>query len=326
MTSTTSFTRLARLLSALGLCLSTACAHAAYPEKAITIVVPFTAGGSSDAITRSLAEGMSARLKVPVLVENRTGANTLVGLEHVARSPADGYTLFLHQTTTATMPVMSKDMRVDPLKVLTSVGICATSEVWLVGTGKMPAKNWAEFVAYAKANPGTASYGFAGGYLQLLVEYMMKRDKVDAVPIAFKGSADLQQALMAGTVSAGITILPNAQTFLKDGRLRVLAVTGSKRLSTMPDVQTISEAGFPEARAENITFWGVSAPTGTPKAVLDQLNAALVDAVKQPAYAQRLAAFDAQPTSSSPEQMNEFAQGTVRLWTEIAQKVGFKPE
>jgi tripartite-type tricarboxylate transporter receptor subunit TctC len=315
---------LACLATVLGLGLGTA--QAAYPEKPITIVVPFSAGGITDVMARMLGEGMTQRLKQPVIVENKPGANTMIGLETVARAAPDGYTLFLHTTATSTAPIMSKDVRTDPAKVLAPVSLIATSEVVLVGSGKIPAKNWAEFVAYSKANPGKTSYGYAGGYLKLLGDYMAQRDKLDAVPILYRGSTDVQQALLSGNLSVGITTLSNVQAFLQDGRLKVLAVSGNKRAPSLPQVPTISESGFPEIQAENITFYGIAAPVGTPQPILDQLSAVIAEVVRTPAYQQRVATFDAQATSSTPEQMNDFAVGTARKWSDIARKVGFKPE
>ncbi|HSV82871.1 MAG TPA: tripartite tricarboxylate transporter substrate binding protein [Ramlibacter sp.] len=301
-------------------------ASAAWPEKPLTIVVPFTAGGITDVMARLVAEGMSTRLKQTVIVENKPGGNTFIGLETVSRAPADGYTLFLHQTATAAAPVITKDVKIDPAKVLAPVGLVATSEVVLVGSGKMPARTWQEFVAYSKANPKTASYGYAGGYLQLLGDYLMKRDNLDAVPVLYRGSADVQQALLGGTLSVGITTLSNVEQFLKDGRLNVLAVSGKNRAPSLPNVPTINEIGFPEIQAENITFYGLAAPAGTPKAVIDQLNAVISEVVKEPAYQRRIAQFDAAAASSTPEQMGEIASNTVRKWGDIARKIGYKPQ
>ena len=323
-TAVNRYSLVAGLLIAFGLMGGSA--RAEFPEKQISIVVPFSPGGVTDVLGRLIGEGISSRLKQPVLIENRTGAGSMVGLEYFSRAPADGYVLFLVNPATAALTVLFNDVRVDPSKVIAPVSLIATGEIGLVGTGTLPIRNWAEFVAYGKANPGKLSYGNVGGFVALLGDYMVKRDNLDAVSVRYRGSSDVQQALVAGTLSVGIITATGLEAFTKDGRLKILAVSGRKRSASLPEVQTITEAGFSELDAAEMNYFGIGAPTGTPRAVIQRLNEVIADVVRSPAYRQRVASFDYEPVSSTPEKLGEVFFGSIRKWSEVARKINYKPE
>ena len=286
-----------RLLSSLILCAPFAAAllpHAAqaqdsYPDKPVRFVTNFPARGPLDILGRALAIPLQAELKQPFVLDNRPGAGGNIGADLAAKSPADGYTVLLTIDTTftinphvyKTMPFAAKDLK--PLMIFSSS--CLAFGV----NPAVPAKNLAEFIALLKANPGKYAYASsgAGGIGHLDGELFKSLTKTDMVHVPYRGSGPALNDVIAGQVNAQFDNLPSSMPHIQAGKLRALAVAAPKRLPALPDVPTFTEGGLPEM--DNMAWYGLVAPAGTPQAVVDRIHDATVKALKDPKIAQRLA-------------------------------------
>ncbi|HVE51047.1 MAG TPA: tripartite tricarboxylate transporter substrate binding protein [Casimicrobiaceae bacterium] len=244
-----------------------------YPNKPIRLVVPFPAGGSTDIIGRLVAQKLSERLGQSVVVDNRGGAGGTIGTDNAAKSPADGYTLLLSTTSTlAVAPAAYSKLGYDPVRDFAPVSLVAITPYLLVVNTGVKANTLAEFVALAKSQPAKLNYASAGNgtTTHLAMEMLKDAAGVDVVHIPFKGNAPAEVAVLAGDVQALFGSMPAILQQTKAGKLRPLAVGSSARSPALPDVPTVAESGYPGFEA---TLWlGVSAPAGTPKAVLDRLE------------------------------------------------------
>ena len=251
----------------------------AWPDKPIRLVVNFPAGGAADTLARGLTPGLTAALKRPVVVDNRPGANGIMGADVVAKSPADGYTFLLTSGgAIAIDPFLYSKMPYDPQKDLTPVASVALVRVFLLVHPSVPARTLAEFVSYLRANPGKLSFGSAGnGSTPHIAAEMFKRaGKLDAVHVPYKGAAPALSDLLSGQVQFMFDPGPGLQ-HVAAGKLRLLAVASGKRAAQYPDVPTLAEAGLPGVNGDS-TF-GVYAPAGTPRAVVERMNKEINQAV-----------------------------------------------
>ena len=268
-------------------------AQSAYPAKPIRMVVPFAPGGGTDILARAVAARMSESMGQQVIVENRAGGNTLIGTEAVVRAAPDGYTLLMQTNNLATNPTLYKGkINFDTRKDLVPVALVAGNPHVLVVHPSLPVTNLNEFIALAKAKPGSITFATAGsGTVNHLTGELLKmRAGIDMTHVPYKGSGALMPDLLAGHVNALFAAMPTVTAFIKDQRLRPIAVTTPRRFHGLPDVPTIAESGFP---GYDLSSWfGILAPAGTPAAVIDRLNAEINLALKDPGVRERLRDFE----------------------------------
>lgn len=298
-----------------------------FPDKPIRIVVPFAAGGSSDLLARSVARFMSDGLKVPVIVDNRPGAGGVIAMDAVAHAAPDGYTvLFATNGTHSIGPALYPARKIDPLKDLAPIGLLHTlPNILLVNPG-VPAKNVSELIAYAKANPGKLNFASAGNgsASHLFGELFKISAGIDIVHVPYKGGGAAMPDLMAGQVSMMLETIPNAIPHVRSGKLNALAVTSGKRSSAAPEIPTVAESGIPGFDASSWT--GLSAPAGTPKAIISILNAETVRIARIPAYLDILKTMGTDATSSTPEAFDAYTRKDIAKWTAVVKKANVRVE
>ena len=313
---------------AIALATSAIAQSGAYPNRTIRMVVAFPPGGGADLTARLLAQKMGESMGQPVVVENKPGANGSIGSEVVAKSPPDGYTLLvLDRGALSINPSLYAKLPYDPLKDLAFVGIASEGPYVLVVNPSLNVKSLGELVAVSKAKPGTLNYASFGiGSLpHLNLEALNQRMGIDLVHVPYKGAAPAAQAVVAGEVGVTISSVPAVQGFIKDGRLRAIAVGADKRIALLPDVPTMTESG---GGADTLipVFFAVAAPAGTPPAVIARLNAEMKKALADPAVAEKLQNAGLEPTGSSPEQMLETVKQDTAHFSALVKQIGIKPE
>ena len=318
--------RMTRLIFALLVCLSEA-AWAQYPVKPIHLIVPFPPGGGNDTVARAIAERIGPELGQAVVIDNRPGAGGSVGAELAAKAAPDGYTLFLAGVGSHVVnPNLHKKLAYDPLRDFAPITLIASAPSVLVVNPKVPAQNIAEFTAYARAHPGVLNYASNGNgsAAQLAAAMYEHMAGVKMVHVPYKGIApaltDLlggQVQLMFGTV---VALVPHIQA----GKLRALAVTSRKRSPLLPDVPTLAASGLPDYQAGS--WYGIEAPAGTPRPIIEQLNAVIVKALRQPEVAKRLAAEGTEVIGSTPEEFGDHIRAELERVAKIVRAAGIKAE
>jgi tripartite-type tricarboxylate transporter receptor subunit TctC len=296
-----------------------------YPSKPVRIVVPFPAGGPADIFGRGLAQGMSAELGQPVLVENIGGVGGVLGVDRVAKATPDGYMLALNSASTVSIaPYSLEKMPYDVKKDLALITVVVRVPEVLAVHPSVPAKNVAEFIAYAKANPGKINFGSAGGgsITHLAGELLKAEAKVNMVHVAYKGAAPAVTDLVGGQVQMGIFDVPVLLGHIRAGRLKALAVTSAARASTLPDVPTTAEAGYPNVTSDN--WYGLVAPAATPPDVLKRIHAAAVATLKSPAIQEQYGKVSGVPSPGSPEDYARFLAAEQAKWSKVVSAIGFK--
>jgi tripartite-type tricarboxylate transporter receptor subunit TctC len=297
-----------------------------YPNKPIKMVVPFPAGGPTDAMARIVSDRLGTVLGQSVVVENKGGgAGGSIGAKFVASSDPDGYTILITPGGSLTTgPAVHKNIGYDPAKVFTPVGLLMTSPLIMAVHPSVPAKTVAELVAYAKANPDKLTWGSQGfGTAPHLLAELFKVDQgVKILHVPYRGTAPLLAAMVAGEVQIGVDPMTTSLPQVLSGNLRALAVTSKERVAKLPNVPTVAEAGFPKLQN---TFWlGVVAPAGTPAAIINKLNAAFRDALAQPEARARLANLGAQITVGTPAEFGKFLADELALWTGVVKAANIK--
>ncbi|MGE8689369.1 MAG: Bug family tripartite tricarboxylate transporter substrate binding protein [Achromobacter sp.] len=260
-------------------------ALAAFPDRPVKLVVPYTPGGSADQLSRVLAEGMSRDLGQPVVVENKPGANTMVAATQVARSAPDGYTVFLASNASMVLnPMLYQRIAYDAARDFRVLGIAAELPLVVVANNEVPAGTLAEFVAYAKARPGKLNYASVGigNPLQLATELLKSRTGMDVAHIPYNGSAPALTSLMSNDTQLMVDVVSTSLPLVRERKIKALAVTTGERLAVLPDVPTVAESGFPGFRAA--TWFGLAAPCAVPQVEAQRLQAALDKVLKDPAF------------------------------------------
>jgi tripartite-type tricarboxylate transporter receptor subunit TctC len=309
------------LLALLALLALTAQAQP-YPSRPVTIIVPYAAGGSLDAVTRILAKSLTTRLGQPVLVENRAGAGSNIGAAYVAKSPADGYTLFLASPATAINVSLYSQLSYDPEKDLTPVSLITAVPSVLIVPASSSFKSVAELVAYAKQNPGKLNYssGGAGSSEHLGSEMFKFYCGVDVTHIPYKGGAPAMTDLMAGQVSMMFSNRIGALPHIRSGKLRALGVADSARSPQLPEVPTFAEVGYPNLKV--LVWSGIMAPAGTPPAVVNRLHAVITEAMQAPDMKAQMDEMGVTIASGGPAQFGEFLKREIALWRPIVKQSG----
>lgn len=301
-------------------------AQARFPSRPITLVVSAPPGGQSDLVARYLAEQVGKELGQPIIVDNKPGASGVIGLQHAARQPADGHTIAYGVAAwMAVNPAFFPNLAYDPQKdfdPITQIGIAP--QCLMLGA-HVPAKTLAEFVKLAKATPGKYSFAsFGNGSTSHLQGEMLKRAAgIDMLHVPFKGSAQAIQEVVAGRVDVFIIDFAPAAGFIKDGRIRALAVTGTLRSPEFPDVQTFQEQGY----ALTLVGWnGLFVPAGTPREIVTLLNEKFNAVIKSEAGRARLQQLALLPTGSTPEELRRILAEDIPKWREIVKLTGAKPD
>jgi tripartite-type tricarboxylate transporter receptor subunit TctC len=315
------------MLAVLALVATSALAQT-YPTKPIHLIVPFPPGGASDLTARTLGQKMSEGLGQPVVVDNKPGANGVVGIDVAAKAPPDGYTLLLTDRGSLTVnPWLYQKLPYDPVKDFAYVGIITDGPYVLVANPKLGVSSVKELVALSKSKPGTltyASYG-VGSMAQLNLEAFNQKMGTDMLHVPYKGAGPAAQAAVAGEVGVTIATVPAVQGFIKDGRLRALAVGADKRFAVLPDVPTMMEAGG-SADILVPTYFALLAPAGTPPAIVARLNAEMKKALADPQVVERLAGAGLVPNGGSPDQMAASVKSDLPRFQSLVKSIGIKPE
>ena len=310
------FLRLAGLASAAAVAPHSGWAQA-YPNKAIRIIVPFAAGGPTDVVARLIGAKVGESLGQQVIIENVLGASGNIGTRNVARAAPDGYTLLVTASGFVVNPSLYANSPYDAIRDFAPITVAASAPNVLIVHPSIPAKTVKELVELIRANPGKHNFASAGvGQTGHLAGELMKTSyKLDLTHVPFNGGAPIMNSMMGGHTLIAFLSLPSAAAFIRDNRVRGLAVTAAKRSSVVPNVPTMAEAGFPELETE--FFQGVLAPAGTPKEIIDRWHAEIVKAAQQPDVQKRLAgmSFEAQP--NTPEQFAAMIKAEVAKWAAV---------
>lgn len=316
------FAVLVLVVSILGLWDSTAIAQE-YPTKLIKLIVPAPPGGAIDMIGRIMAQKLSEGLGQQVIVDNRGGAGGTIGTEAAAKSPADGYTILLGAPGgLATHVTLYKNLPYDPLKDLTPVIQVASLPLVLVVHSEIPAKTVKELIALLKAKPDGYSFASAGNGspMHLTAELFKTMAEVKMMHVPYRGSAQAMNDLVGGQVLIAFESITATQASVKGGRIRALATTGNTRSSALPNVPTVSEAGVPGF--ESLVWYGVMAPGGTSKPIVDKLNAVMGKALNTTEVKSRFREIGAEVAYGSPEQFGAFIRAEIFKWGKVVKDSG----
>ncbi len=297
-----------------------------YPAKPIRIVVPYPPGGFNDTLGRTLAAKFTESWGQPAIVENKPGANTLIGSDFVAKSPPDGYTLLIVAFPFAVTPSLIKNMPYDTVKDFIPVILAAQSPNILVVNPELPVKSVGELIALAKSKPDGLSYASTGNGSSnhISMELFKSLAGVKLVHIPYKGSAPAVTDLLGGQVQVMFDNAPNVMPQVKAGRLRALAQSGLTRSSIAPELPTVAEAGV---QGYEVTVWfGLVAPAGTPREVIVKLNIEVLKILAMPDVRDRFLAQGVEPMGSTPEQFGEHIRAQMAKWGKVVRDAGVQPE
>jgi tripartite-type tricarboxylate transporter receptor subunit TctC len=298
--------------------------QADYPSKPIRMLVAFPPGGPTDLVSRVLAAKVSEQIGQQVLVENRPGANGNIAAEAAAKAAPDGYTVFYNTSAITLSPALYAKLAFDPQKDFAPVVLTAVVPLVLAVHPSVPATNLKEFIAYLKANPGKATYGSAGnGNVTHLSAYLfLQSNGLDAVHVPYKGSAPSLTDLVGGQTQFTAETVNAALPYIRDKRLRPLAVMSLKRASVLPDVPTLNESGM---KGFEVGAWqGIVVPAGTPPAIVQRLNAEVMKALASPDVKARLAAQGADPLGSTPAEYGAYIKSELDRWAKVVKATGAK--
>jgi tripartite-type tricarboxylate transporter receptor subunit TctC len=287
------------------------------------MIVPQPPGGGFDLVGRLVGQRLSELLGQQVVVENRTGAGTLIGTEAAAKSPADGYTLLVHSSAYAVNPSLFANAGYDPEKDFVAISVVAAQPNLILVHADFPARSLAELLALAKKQPLAYASPSSGTTPHLTAENLFKvRAKVDITHVPFKGGGPAAAAVLGGQPPIGSMAVGGQMPNIKAGRLRVLAVSANRRLASLPDVPTLGELGFPDM--EDYTWIGYFAPAGTPSDIAQRLNAAVLDAARSPEIRQRLDELAFDVTAAPLKETSAYVRSEVMKWAKVVRDTGAK--
>ena len=296
-----------------------------YPlSKTVKIIVPFAAGAGTDAMGRLMAQKLGEVMNGTFVVENRTGASGAIGTQFVAQSPADGYTLLLVASPFTTVAASLPTAGYDPLLQFAPVGMIASGPlVWAANTS-LPVSDMSGLVKLAKQKPGVLNYGSAGngGVNHLVLELLKSRTGTFITHIPYRGVAPAVMDMIGGQIQFVTGTIPALLPFIKDGRIKPLAVTSARRSSALPDVPSMAEAGF--AGIDVLNYFALMAPSGTPLAVINALNAAINKVVAMPDVLARFRADAVEPATGSPALLGNFIEADYRAWRNVVKTQNLK--
>ena len=318
----------ARLVSA-ALALAAAGAafgQTAYPSKPVRMIVPSSAGGGTDIIARIIAPELTKRLGSQVVIDNRPGAGTMIGIEVAAKSPPDGYTLLLVPATLAINSAIYKKVPYDPQRDFAPITLAISSASIIVVHPSVPVKTLKELIAFARARPGELNYASAGTgtYPHMTMELFLSMAKLKMVHIPYKGTGPAMIDMVAGQVATMAATILTGMPQIRAGRLRPLGITSAARSPIVPDIPTVAEAGLPGF--ESVQWYGMLAPARTPKDIVDRLHAEVSGVLKQPEIKARFAGDGADTVGSSPDEFTRYIQSELVKWAKVARDAGIQPE
>ena len=305
---------------------SAAHAQAQYPVRTVRIIVPTSPPGGADVVARSVAPGLSERLGQQVIVDNRAGASTMIGHEMAAKAPPDGYTLVMGISTLAINPATFKHVPYDALRDFAPITQAAIQTLVLATHPSFPARNVKELIAIAKARPGDVSFsspGF-GTNPEMGMELFLYLTGTRMLHVPYRGGGESILALVAGHVSVTVASMLGTMPHVRSGKLRALGVTSSKRVATASDVPTVAEGGVPGY--ESLQWYGLLAPTGTPKEIIARLNREAVAVLRNPEIMTRLANDGTEIVAGTPEEFGAYIRAETDKWAKVVKAAGIKPE
>lgn len=304
---------------AVSLSLVAGVARAEYPDHPVKLIVPYVPGGSVDNLARILAAELGNQIKQMVIIENKPGANTMIAATYVARSPADGYTGFIATSGSIVLnPLLYRKMNYAPDKDFRVLAVVAEAPMVLVINDKVPAQNLKDFTSYAKANVGLLNYGSVGlgNPTQLAAEMLKGELQINVTHIPYNGSAPALAALLANDTQMMVDVVTTSLPFIRAGKLHALAVTGSVRLASLPDVPTVAEAGFPGFHAAS--WIGVAVPAATPSPVAELLQSAVNKVMVEPKFRELLESRSLLPQSPRSEtELNQYIERDRTNWGKV---------
>jgi tripartite-type tricarboxylate transporter receptor subunit TctC len=298
-----------------------------YPSQTVKLIVPFVAGGPVDALARSIAPYLQSRLGQNVIIENRSGAGTSLGAKAVASAEPDGYTLLFVGPNLAYYPILLPSLDFDPGKALAPVATAVTWSHVLAVAPSVPAKTLGELIAYAKANPNKLAFGFGLATMPHIVGEIFKQAAgIELIDVPYRGGEGARADLLGGRIHINIAPPPQLLPLIRDGRIRAVAYTGSKRSPDLPDVPTMTESGLPQVGFHPDVWMGLFAPKGTPAAIVDRLNRDMNDVLRSDEMAPTLKRFGYEAKISTPAEFKTFFAAELRKWPPILKAAGIKPQ
>ncbi|WYX30748.1 tripartite tricarboxylate transporter substrate binding protein [Achromobacter denitrificans] len=328
--NTSKFSRIARLLPALAVAalFAGAPARAEYPDKPVRVIVPYATGGSSDVIARGISDQLSAALGQPVVVENRAGAGSMIGTAYVAGEGADGYTLLLADVPFTIVPALYGDrVKYDARKDFAPISLLGLSPMYLFVNPRFEGKTVPALIAAAKDKPASISIGSGGNgsLTHLMAELFMLNTDVRLVHIPYKGASASVNDLAGGQIQVSFTTMPTAAALYQGGKIAPIAVSSPTREAATPDVPTFEELGLPRLTVQS--WWGLMAPAGTPKPVLDKLEGAMKTVMQSAPVKQRLGSVGvAAPPDASAEALTRLLNTDFDRWQDVVKRAGIKFE
>jgi tripartite-type tricarboxylate transporter receptor subunit TctC len=316
--------RAASFAAAMALCAG-ALAQA-YPNRPIKVVVPYPPGGGTDVVARIVTQKMATILNTPIVVENRAGAGGNIGTEVVARSPADGYTLLVATGSTTINNTLTPDLTWELMRDFSPVIQLAWNQSVLVANPSFPISSVTDLIALAKAKPGQITYGSSGigSSAHLWAELFKLKAGVDLTHVPYKGTAPAQTDLLSGQINVMFSDISAALPFIKAGKMKAIAVGSLTRFEGLPDVPTISESGVPGYEGGSVV--GLVAPAGTPRDVINVLNAAALKSIASPEVRERLLGLASVPAGGAPDEFTARLRGEIDKWALVIRTANIKPE
>jgi tripartite-type tricarboxylate transporter receptor subunit TctC len=310
--------KLTRLLAAgIAACTIGAAAHAAYPDRPIHIVVPFPPGGSTDVVTRIVVAKAQELLGQNIIVENRGGAGSIIGSDYVAKAAPDGYTLLVGQTAFAVNASLREKLPYDTIKDFTPIALMADHPGVFLAQYQKPYNTFKEFIAYAKAHPGKVVYSSAGtgSWPHLAMSMLANEAGLQMVHVPYQGTGPAKADLIAGRVDVKIEAYATSMGMVKEGKLKVLAVTSAQRDPVLPDVPTIAELGYP---GYETSYWiGLLGPAGMPPDVRDKLEKVFMQAVNDPEVKKKLDAQTIHPHAANGKDLEALIHKEIGKWAAV---------
>jgi tripartite-type tricarboxylate transporter receptor subunit TctC len=299
----------------------------AYPSKPIRWVVPYTGGGITDVVTRVVTQKMQGPLGQPIVVDNRPGANSILGSDIVAKAPPDGYTILtVIAGYAANVTLYSGKLPFDPMKNLVPVSLAGIAPLILTANPSFPAKDVKELIAYAKANPGKVNFGSSGvgAAAHLNTELLKQTAGIDMVHVPFKGTAPALQAEMANDIQILVDVPSTLMPHVRGGKIKALAMFSKERIQGAPEVPTMAEAGGPPLEASTWVLF--MAPGGTPRDIVSRLSSETQKAINQSDIKNRFNQIGIIPVGNTPEQAGQFLSDEVAKWAKVINTAGVKAE
>lgn len=298
----------------------------AYPAKPVRLIVPSSAGGGTDIVARIITPDLSRRLGQQVVVENRAGAGTMIGIEAAARSAPDGYTLLMGLSTLAINSALYKKVPYDPVRDFAPITQAVSSASIIVVHPSIPVKSVKELIAFARARAGQLNYASAGvgTYPHMTMELFLSMAKLKMEHIPYKGTGPAMIDMIAGQVSTMAATILTGMPHIRSGRLRPLGITSVGRSPIVPEIPTVAEAGLPGF--ESVQWYGMLAPARTPKEIVTRLHAEMTRILQQPDVKERFAGDGADPVGNTPEEFARYIQSELVKWAKVAREAGIKPE